>query len=74
MPDRSPGSAILVQLEQANVGPHPFFVAAAGPVHCSERRQASRRTSRQPIGLVARVEKRIEGFLREADATAVSVM
>ena len=55
----------LVQPEQPNVGPRPFFLAPAGPVRLGEDLPGVRGAGPAASRLVARCQKRLEGSLRE---------
>ena len=56
----------FIEPEQADIGPHPFFVGAAGKRQLLKRLPGGAAAGDQPIGLVAAGEKGVEGFLSES--------
>ena len=57
------GRRITVELEEANVGAHPLFVAAGGHLEFAKARPSSRPHVAEPSRLVASCEEGIKSLL-----------
>jgi hypothetical protein len=53
----------FIEAEQADVGPHPFFVGTAGERQILKRLPSGAAAGDQPLGLIAAGKKGVERFL-----------
>ena len=60
---------VFVELEEPDVGAHPLFFATAGPVLLNEHTPSLPALLREPVGLVARLQKGLEAGLGKNESS-----